>query len=47
MSQKGLCLLPANWKMQTVCVLHGCLCQYGITTGSQAGIARKLDEWLG
>lgn len=28
----GVCLVSANWKMQTVSVLHGCLCQYGITT---------------
>lgn len=33
--------------MQTVCVLHKCLCQCGITTGSQAGIASKLDNCFG
>ena len=29
-----------------VCVLHACICQCGITTKSQAGVASKSDEWL-
>lgn len=40
-------VVPANRRVQSVCVLHGCESQCGITTECQAGVVSESDEWLG